>query len=170
MNIRELRKDDAIKMLQWMHDRNVVQYMNQDFMSMTLEDCVCFIENAGNNQQSKHFAVIDNQNQYIGTISLKNIQDGNAEFAIAICSEAMGKGYARKAMEEIIAMGFRDIGLHTIYWYVSKDNKRAIRFYDRKYVRYTEKPDFLPLKESIDNLQKIYWYYVINEDSCKNSY
>lgn len=165
MNIRELRKDDAIKMLQWMHDRNVVQYMNKDFMSMTLEDCICFIENARNNHQSKHFAVIDDQNQYIGTVSLKNIQDGYAEFAIAICSEAMGKGYGRKAMEDVIAVGFQKIGIHIIYWNVSKENKRAIRFYDHQYTRHMDIPDFLQTRESFDTMHDLYWYYVINENS-----
>ena len=34
-------------------------------------------------------------------------------------------------MREIIRMGLEDMNLSRIYWYVDKNNQRAIKFYDK---------------------------------------
>ena len=44
MKLRELEKKDAELMLEWMHDRNVVHWLNTDFDSKTIADCEKFIE------------------------------------------------------------------------------------------------------------------------------
>ena len=44
---------------------------------------------------------------------------------------AMGKGYSRFGMREIIRIGLEDMNLSSIYWYVDKNNQRAIKFYDK---------------------------------------
>ena len=43
----------------------------------------------------------------------------------------MGKGYSRFGMREIIRIGLEDMNLSSIYWYVDKNNQRAIKFYDK---------------------------------------
>ena len=62
---------------------------------------------------------------------LKNIEDGSAEFAITVRKLAMGRGYSWYGMEEIIRLAFEVYGLDCVYWCVSRDNKRAVRFYDK---------------------------------------
>lgn len=42
----------------------------------------------------------------------------------------MGTGISIKAMQKIIQLGF-ERGINTIYWCVSPDNKRAVKFYDK---------------------------------------
>ena len=64
-------------------------------------------------------------------MSLKNIEEDKAEFAITVRKYAMGKGYSRFGMREIIRMGLEDMNLSRIYWYVDKNNQRAIKFYDK---------------------------------------
>ena len=62
---------------------------------------------------------------------MKNITKTSAEFGITIRSCAMGKSYAIWAMKEVFKIGFEEMGLKKIYWCVSPENKRAVRFYDK---------------------------------------
>ena len=79
----------------------------------------------------RSLAAVDDTDIYMGTVSLKNIDNGSSEFAITMRKEAMGKGYAAEAMKQIIDKGFNELGLEYIYWYVNPANKRAVRFYDK---------------------------------------
>ena len=72
----------------------------------------------------------------MGTVSLKNIENGTAEFAITVRKGAMGKGVSKYAMSEIIRIGLEELNLKSVYWCVSPENKRAVKFYDKNgYIR-----------------------------------
>ena len=130
MVLRDLQIEDAGFMYEWMQDPDIIKYMDTDFSSKTLEDCERFIRNSWNDNKNIHKAIVED-NEYMGTVSLKNIEENKAEFAITIRKEAMGKGISSDAMNEIIRFGFKEVGLNQIYWYVKPNNKRAIRFYDK---------------------------------------
>lgn len=131
MKLRKLEIKDAPLMLEWMHDADVVQNMQTDFTHKTLSDCENFIRTSQTDNKNLHLAVVDDNNTYMGTVSLKNIENGAAEFAIAARKVAMGKGFSRYAMSEIIRIGFEKLKLRRIYWCVSPENKRAVKFYDK---------------------------------------
>ncbi len=131
MKLRQLEVKDAPLMLEWMHDSSVVEYMQADFAGKTLEDCEAFIKSAQKMNESMHLAIADDNDQYQGTVSLKDIRDGAAEFAITIRASAMGRGVSQRAMAEIMRIGFEELGLKSIFWCVNPDNKRAVRFYDK---------------------------------------
>lgn len=118
-------------MLEWMQDDEVVQFLKADFASKTISDCENFVSRASNKSNNFHLAIVDDQDAYMGTVSLKNIENGKAEFAITMRKAAMGTGYAVEAMKEMIRRGFDEIGLNSIYWCVAPENQRAIRFYDK---------------------------------------
>ena len=104
-------------------------------------------------------AVVNDKDEYMGTVSLKNIDYSNkcAEFAITIRTCAMGKGYSKIAMYEIGEYAKEKLQLRFIYWYVSKENHRAIRFYDKNgYIRvdYKDLSDIIEIK----NNDKYFWY------------
>lgn len=129
--IRKLRKSDALLMYEWMHDEEVVHYMKADFRHKTLDDCIKFIVCAQNDSNNVHMAVADDKDTYMGTVSLKNIQEHSAEFAIVMSKSAAGKGYASEGMKQILEFGFNIVGLTHIYWCVDRENHRAVRFYDK---------------------------------------
>lgn len=131
MYLRELKQKDAPLMLEWMHDPSVVENLQTDFGSKTIEDCERFIENSQVDNHNVHFAIADEADEYQGTVSLKHIDNGSAEFAITIRASAMGRGISSVAMSQIIQYGFKEKGLNSIYWCVSPENKRAVRFYDK---------------------------------------
>ena len=131
MKLRNLKQDDAPLMLSWMHDESVVSHLGTNFMEKTIDDCRRFIDWANTTDTDLHLAVADDSDEYMGTVSLKHIQDGKAEFAITVRACAMGKGFSRFGMESILQKGIIEEKLTAIYWCVSPKNARAVRFYDK---------------------------------------
>lgn len=162
MRLRKLKQKDAEKMFMWMHDDDVVHYMQTDFKSKTIKDCRDFIEAAQDMSLNMHLAIVDEDDNYMGTVSLKHINSESAEFAIAISKSAMGKEFSRYATEEIIRIGLQDLKLSRVYWNVLKENKRAVRFYDKNgYQRITENSDkIFPTGTLQDISDSLYWYLV----------
>ncbi len=90
-----------------------------------------FIKNSNQSNADIHKAIANNNDEYLGFVSLKNICNKSAEFAIIIRKKTMGKGVASFAMKEIISFGFQILKLEYIYWGVNYKNIRAIKFYDK---------------------------------------
>ena len=109
--------------------------LGSQYTSKTFEDCLMFIEKSWKDKKNLHLAAADQEDNYLGTVSLKNIRGGSAEFAIVICPDAMGTGLSAEAMKEMIRLGFEDMNLKWIYWCVSKKNQKALRFYDKNQYR-----------------------------------
>ena len=101
MRLRNLELKDAPLMLEWMHDKSVVKDMQADFLSKTLEDCYIFILSSKDTQKNLHLAIVAETDEYMGTVSLKNIEEDKAEFAITVRKNAMGKGYALFGMKKL---------------------------------------------------------------------
>lgn len=131
MKLRKLELKDAPLMLEWMHDKSVVEDLRTNFLKKTMEDCENFIRGSWDDKKNWNMAIVDESDTYMGTISLKNIQNRSAEFGITIRKAAMGKGYAIQAMREVLRIGFEEMKLEKIFWCVSPNNKRAVRFYDK---------------------------------------
>lgn len=131
MHLRKLKQSDAPLMLEWMHDRSVVKDLQADFAKKTIDDCEAFIENSLTDTQNLHLAIVDEKDEYMGTVSLKHIKGIAAEFGITIRSCAMGKGYSQWAMEEIFRRGAEELQIEKVYWCVNPRNERALRFYDK---------------------------------------
>ncbi len=133
MKLRKLEPKDAPRMLQWMHNADAVAYLQGHFLEKTMADCLNFIVRSRDDDYQLHLAIADEDDVYLGTVSLKHIdrQQGDAEFAIAIHPDAMGTGCARWAMEQILHMGLTELGLRRIFWCVSPENRRAVRFYEK---------------------------------------
>lgn len=133
MQLRKLKSKDAHYMLEWMHDEDVTKFMKADFMKMSLQDCEKFIVAAQTDRQNIHYAVCDEKDEYLGTISLKNISlhDRNAEYAIIFRKKAIGTGVAMEATKEILRIAFDELKLNRVYLDVLSDNKRAVKFYEK---------------------------------------
>lgn len=163
MYLRKLELKDAPLMLAWMHDKSVTEKLHADFASKTMDDAENFIKSSWDNKNDLHLAIASDSDEYMGTVSLKHIEDGTAEFAITVRAESMGKGYSWFGMESIIEKAFEDLGLECVYWCVSKDNPRAVRFYDKH--NFHEALD-IPKKvlERYDGMDDLKWYSVLKGD------
>ena len=162
MRLRELKQEDAPLMLAWMHDVSVVSDLRDNFAAKTIDDCRAFIANSIT-EENIHLAIASDTDEYMGTVSLKNIENGSAEFAITVRAEAMGRGYSWFGMEEIIKKAFNELGLESVYWCVSRDNTRAVRFYDKH--NFHEALD-IPQKvlDRYREVENLKWYSVLKGD------
>lgn len=160
IHLRKLEPKDAPLMLEWMHDPSVVEHLHANFLSKTREDCERFIVNSRTDESSLHLAIADESDVYQGTVSLKDIHDGTAEFAITIRTAAMGKGISRAAMAEIIRIGFEEKKLNSVFWCVSPENKRAVRFYDKNGYRRVPHERLSIRGYGDDMIRSMLWYLV----------
>ena len=167
MRVRKLQIQDAKYMLEWMQDESVVQHLSANFEALTQEDCEKFIIDSWKNSNQLHLAIVDDEDIYMGTVSLKNIDPKlqMAEFAIVIRSEAMGRGFSNYGMQETLRIGFEELHLKEIVWCVSKDNERARKFYDKNgYARRNGIPEICKNYYSEKQLKTLLWYGVQREE------
>ena len=169
MYLRKLELRDAPLMLSWMHDESVVGNLHTNFASKTISDCETFIRNAQNITEDAHFAIASDEDEYMGTVSLKHIDKVNrmAEFEITVRKESMGRGYSWFGMESIIERAFTEFELESVYWCVSRNNHRAVRFYDKhNFHEALDIPnDILGRYDGVKNLK---WYSVLKGDVLEN--
>ena len=169
MNLRNLQEKDTPMMLEWMHDKDVIQFLKTNFAGMSIDDCQKFIAGADKENKDIHKAIVNEEDEYMGTVSLKHIANNMAEFAIAIRKKAMAKGIASAAMREIIRYGFEEKKLNVIYWCVDEKNQRACHFYDKnKYNKIDIRNSeiiYLNAKKyyTVSQIEHYLWYAVYRE-------
>lgn len=134
--LRKLKKRDAEGMLEWMHDPEIQKNFQMDTLHKTYEDVVQFIQSASDKAaygKSMHYAITDEKDEYLGTISLKDIDmtARKAEYAIALRKKAHGKGVGMAATRELLRIAFEEIGLERVYLNVLSENERAIHLYEK---------------------------------------
>ena len=165
MRLRNLELKDAPLMLEWMHDSSVVEKLRGHFLEKKIEDCEAFIKTAEDKTNNIHLAIVSDEDEYMGTVSLMNIdrENNSAEFAITVRKSAMGRGYSWWGMEEIIRLAFEKYNLENVYWCVSKTDERAVRFYDKH--NFHEAVDIpLVVLNRYKEVNNLKWYSVLKGD------
>jgi len=133
MRLRALELKDAELMLEWMKDEDLNRYFRFDADSVTLDSVKDYISKASSCESDKHYAIVEDDDIYLGTISLKNIDvnNSNAEYAVALRKVSIGSGIARAATLDILNKAFEMFHLNKVYLNVVSENKRAVRFYEK---------------------------------------
>jgi len=164
--LRPLEPKDAAGMTEWMHDDDTTKYLQIGDKAYTMEDALHFIEAAKDEMFHIHRAIVDTNDVYMGTVSLKSIdrEKGEAEYAIVLHPEAQGRGVAYSATENIMAVAFKELGLKRVYLNVLEENQRARHFY--------EKFGFIYKKKTVSNikgeLRTLLWYEKENPVAVSN--
>ncbi len=132
MRLRLLENKDIGYILEWMHDPAVNRFFQTDFSTYTEEKVREFV--AGSfSDTARHYACVDDTDEYLGTVSLKNINyaAGNAEYAVSFRKNAHGTGASFFATKEILRIAFEELGLNRVYLNVIGSNQRAMAFYKK---------------------------------------
>lgn len=137
MKLRRLLEKDAAGILEWMKDDDINKFFRFDPGTQTEKTVIEFIKNSYSDTQ-KHYAVVEEDDEYLGTVSLKNIDkvNENAEYAISMRKKAQGTGAADFATREILKLAFADMALGKVYLNVLSDNLRAVAFYKKMGAEY----------------------------------
>lgn len=131
--LRNLVVEDAAYMLEWLNDPSIIANFSFSNKHFTSDDAQLFIANAQTDETHRHFAISDENNQYFGTISLKNInhQHHHAEYAIVLLKQYQGKGYAKEASKLLIKYAHHELKLNKLYLTVLTFNQKAIELYEK---------------------------------------
>ena len=162
ITLRKLKLKDAVGMLEWMHDEELMKNFRFNGIQMTREKAEAFIRHAQNDDVNKHYAVVSVEDEYLGTISLKNIdfENRNGEYAISMRQRAIGTGIALEATMQLLDVAFRELGLKKVYLNVLADNKRAVRFYEK--AGFVKEGEFKKHVYSNGRLQDLCWFAIFN--------
>lgn len=131
-SLRPLQMKDAVRMLEWMRDETVTEFLRIGGKNTSLEDVQKFIASAQDESENLHRAIVDENDVYYGTVSLKHIdhEKGEAEYAIAMHMDGIGTGASSAANRLILDYACK-LGFKRVYLYVSPENRRAVRFYEK---------------------------------------
>jgi len=169
--IRDLEMRDAEGMLEWMQDLSVNCFFQFDAEHMDYDKVSEFICNADREKQENqnyNWAVVNENDEYMGTISLKHVneQAGTAEYAISMRKTAQGNGYAKRATKHVLKIAFEEWKLNRVYLNVISDNARAIRFYEKCGFHYEgEFREHICIKGELKSLK---WYAILKSDYEKD--
>lgn len=170
MKLREFTLDDATGMLEWFVDENVTKYLHGDYRNISLDDAVRFINVESKISNEIHYAIVNDEDEYIGTVSLRHIDEveETAELAIVVKSDYFSKGYAWFAVCEMLKMAFNKLCLRGVYWRVYSKNTRAIRFFDKHGFNRPDEdiPEHIKIRHA--NEKDLFWYVVLNGDDFEN--
>lgn len=167
MRLRRLEEKDIEGMLEWMYDTEIQKSFRFSVEKKRKEDVLNFIREAETEPiegKSIHLAIVDESDEYLGTVSLKNIdlESLNAEFAISLRRNAQGKGVGSEATKELLYLAFNKFGLERIYLNVLSENKKAIHLYEKcGFVYEGEFRKHLFLRGGYRSLK---WYSILRED------
>ena len=125
-------------MYEWMTDPEITRFFRFDAAKITLEGCRAFIEKAQSDPDTVHFAIADERDEYLGTISLKDVdrEQKQAEYAISTRKKAHGSGAAMHATRLILVCAFDELELERVYLNVLAENGRANAFYRKAGFRF----------------------------------
>lgn len=138
ISLRELQEKDAKLMLEWMHDVDIQKGFKKNMLDATLEDAKAFCKRSEipdelSDGDNLHFAIVNEEDEYLGTISLKSIslENRSAEYAITTRKTVQGQGIAKEATGILLEKAFHEYGLHRVYLSVFADNLAAIHLYEQ---------------------------------------
>lgn len=161
--LRELCLKDCDGMLEWMHDPQINYFYTDKIKMATKESVENFIKVATRMKEegsTYHYAIANAQDEYMGTISLKNVDKiWGAEYAISMRQRFQGKGIASWATKEILRIAFEELELNRVYLNVLSDNEHANQFYVKNQFRYEGESKQCILIE--DQLKSLKWYAML---------
>ena len=160
--IRKLLAKDSDRMFSCLLDKENLKYLTLGYRDFVLSDCARFIDDK--KRDCIDFAIVDEKDEWHGTVSLKHIDETNkkAEYAIITGSSIHGTGLATKATKELIDNAFNVLGLSKLFLNVVSENRRAISFYKKcgfKLVGLSHRS--VVLGKAFYDLE---WYELLNEN------
>lgn len=163
LNLRELRIDDLEYMYEAFNDPDISKSFLFTRYPLSKEKLVNFIESSWKDANNIHYAIVSEHDEYVGTVSLKNINylDRNAEYAIITRKKFWGQKYAYKATKTIINYGFNTLNLNKIYLNVLSSNIRANKFYEKfGFVKEGIFKEHVYIDGKYEDLN---WYYILKK-------
>ncbi len=116
-----------------MKDQEITCFFRFDPLTASSEDALKNYIDSSFTNSDQHYAIINQKDTYLGTVSLKNIDHDQqqAEFAISSRKCTHGTGINLEAVMLLFQIAFYQLNLNRIYLNVLSKNGRAERFYEK---------------------------------------
>lgn len=166
MKLRNLEYKDIPYMLEWMRDESINKFFAKDFSRCDEQSQKKFIDES-NSVTDITFAIVEDDDEYLGSISLKNIDYDNksAEYAICLRSKCIGKNISKPATDLILEYAFNELSLNRVYLNVLSDNIRANKFYQKYgFIYEGEFKESINIRGEFKNLK---WYRMLKSEFKK---
>ena len=166
ISLRRLKTEDAVGMLEWLNDFEISQYFTFTHRTHDKDAVLRFIQEAQESEDHRHYAIVDEHDEYLGTISLKNIDcsNGHAEYAIAIRKSNHGRGISQTASRLVLEIAKDELHLHKVFLNVLTSNAAAIHLYEK--LGFKQKGLFEDHVLKQDGYHDLYYYEIIfNEEA-----
>lgn len=169
MKIRKYSLDDVHEMYELFKDKEVTRYLYDNYDYYSMENTKTFISNENNNQEI-HRAIVNDEDKYVGTVSLRyiDLEEGTAELTIVVKKDYHSKGYAWFAICEILNLAFKELNVRGVYWRIDANNKRAIRFFEKHGFNKLDADIPHKIKERHIKEKNSIWFAVLNGDDFEN--
>jgi ribosomal-protein-alanine N-acetyltransferase len=135
VTLRPISVKDAERCFRWVSDPEVSEYLGLLQPARTLEQERAWIASVlADRQHQRTFVVKDEAGQPIGTCGLRAIdaEQKTALFGIMIGERRLwGRGYGTAATEAVLSFGFGKLGLREIRLSCHRENRRALRCYEK---------------------------------------
>ncbi|MDO4732592.1 MAG: GNAT family N-acetyltransferase [Bacillota bacterium] len=166
MITRELEFRDAPALLAWAQDPRGGRFFRGESSSLCLKDMEGFILGTMLCAGDLHRAIVNEADQLVGLLSLKNIDEEKrrAEFSIGLLPAAQGKGLAGAAVAELLPVAFDELGLESIYMYTDAGNLPTRAFNERCGFRLLESPPEGILPDLPEAGGELCWYGLCREE------
>ena len=136
LRIRPITAQDTGNVVRW---RNAPEVRNNFFLraELTAEQHLNWLHKVVEPGLCRQFIIeaeLDGEMADIGTVFIKNVDQGNGkgEFGIFIGEfRARGRGYGYQATVEMLKFAFGVMGLHRVYLSVFADNVSAVHVYEK---------------------------------------
>ena len=167
VKLRPLNINDLQGMQEWMTDKECKKWFQFPEEYALAENIEKFIHNASieiKNGESIHWAISSLEGEYLGTVSLKDVdvKVGKAEYAIALRNKVRGKGIGEQATKLILDKAFTEYKLTRVFLNVISDNERAIHMYEK--CGFSYEGEFRNHIFTKDRICSIKWYAMLKDE------
>lgn len=133
VKLRPIEPVDFPQIVAWTNDLEVSQFIEGEYPD-TLEACPGWLAASQSDRHNQRFAVVDRSGALIGDVELDHItwRSGDAELRIRIGErELWDQGYGTDAVLALLTHAFGRMRLSRVYLRVFRQNRRAIRCYEK---------------------------------------
>ena len=156
-------------MYEWIQEDAIKMYYTEDISKSSKKEVYQYVANGIESNDYKRFAIVSDGDEYMGIASLKyvDVEKGYAQIFVAVRKAAMARGYSWFAVCELLRIAFEEMNLESVYWCISHENVRAVRFCDKHFLkRIIDVP--LDIKSKYANRNDLIWYSVLRGDDYLN--
>jgi RimJ/RimL family protein N-acetyltransferase len=134
IELKDIENKHAAFIKEWKNDKELSKQILSNFKPVSLLEATEWIErtNASKEQILKGIFVQDIEWVLVGMVRLMfiDLKEKKAELGIYIANKNYkGIGVGKKALQSLLQIGFKHIGLDTIYLKVATNNDAAVKLY-----------------------------------------